>query len=334
MAKITKQFAKFMIDYVEVLNDLRLSIIEASESVGTATSGGKTIPQRAADLITMDEAVILINDAKAAAGDPVLVYISETSGAGLAPGIITPINGVISTRKLAFEETAYTTANPWTTVYAEQDSLFYSTLPPTQLFPWYELGVALKFIAYEGGRYREFPGDNTTPLTDAKVASVTTIPIGVSVYYPSVSVPYGFLVEDGRALSKTEYPELYAALGDTWGETSTTFNIPNKLGMFCIESTPGVRNTSVTAPYDHTHAPSISAATVRTDQSPHIDYRPTETTGTAVIGHYVTNTFTLALRSFTATGPSPTTENPVVRTSTHENRPKNISIVSCIKAKY
>jgi len=334
MAKVTSEFVKFMTTYVDALNLLRQSIIALSENVGTATSGGKTIPQRADELLTMEEAIVIIQNAVTAGGDPVVVYISETSAEGLAPGIITPVGGVIGTRKLTFEETVYgNTDSSWYAVTALYDGFNYETVLPRTYFTWYEYDVVSKLIAYEGGRYHEFPSNNTTPLTDVKVASVTTIPIGVSVYYPSVSVPNGFLVEDGRALSKTEYPDLYAAIGDSFGSTSTTFNIPNKSGYICRGgSGVGVTITTVTAAYDHSHTPSATVPAVRTDLSPHIDCRPTGGSGSAVLGHYTLNPS--VDRTFTVTGPLPTIENTTVRTSTTENRPKNISVVSCIKATY
>ena len=49
--------------------------------------------------------------------------------------------------------------------------------------------------------------------------------------YPlaSSAVPEGFLLCDGTAYSKTEYPELFAAIGTIYGsgDGSTTFNVPN-----------------------------------------------------------------------------------------------------------
>ena len=49
--------------------------------------------------------------------------------------------------------------------------------------------------------------------------------------YPlaSVNVPEGFLLCDGAAYARAEYPELFAAIGTLYGEGdgSTTFNVPN-----------------------------------------------------------------------------------------------------------
>ena len=53
--------------------------------------------------------------------------------------------------------------------------------------------------------------------------------------YPYIpQVPEGFKIVpcDGRALSKTDYAELYQIIGGTFGYTDTTFNIPDYRGIF------------------------------------------------------------------------------------------------------
>ncbi|WP_369062367.1 cadherin domain-containing protein [Caulobacter sp. 73W] len=46
--------------------------------------------------------------------------------------------------------------------------------------------------------------------------------------------PQGFLPADGRALNKTDYPALYQKLGDTYGASATTFNLPDMTGRTAI----------------------------------------------------------------------------------------------------
>ncbi len=46
------------------------------------------------------------------------------------------------------------------------------------------------------------------------------------------NVPPGYFLCDGRELAKSQYPELYTALGDTYGATATTFFIPDLRGEF------------------------------------------------------------------------------------------------------
>lgn len=58
------------------------------------------------------------------------------------------------------------------------------------------------------------------------------LPIGCIFCYPSPVCPEGFLPCDGRELSKTTYSQLYKLIGGTWGETATTFCLPDLRGQF------------------------------------------------------------------------------------------------------
>lgn len=48
------------------------------------------------------------------------------------------------------------------------------------------------------------------------------------------SVPSGYLLCDGREVSRTTYASLFAAIGETWGEGdgTQTFNLPDLVGRF------------------------------------------------------------------------------------------------------
>ena len=63
-----------------------------------------------------------------------------------------------------------------------------------------------------------------------------TLPIGSVVEYPSDIVPLNWLLCNGQAVSRTEYSELFAILGTTWGEGdgNTTFNLPTKEGLVTV----------------------------------------------------------------------------------------------------
>lgn len=47
-------------------------------------------------------------------------------------------------------------------------------------------------------------------------------------------VPEGWMLCDGRSLPKADYPLLYERIGDTYGSTSTTFNIPDHRGRVSV----------------------------------------------------------------------------------------------------
>lgn len=60
------------------------------------------------------------------------------------------------------------------------------------------------------------------------------VPLGASIYWNSTTVPTGFLKENGAAISRTTYADLFAIIGTTFGagDGSTTFNVPDSRGMF------------------------------------------------------------------------------------------------------
>ncbi len=58
--------------------------------------------------------------------------------------------------------------------------------------------------------------------------------IGVIAALAMPTPPEGWLVCDGSAVSRTDYADLYAAIGTVWGEGDeiTTFNLPDLRGEF------------------------------------------------------------------------------------------------------
>lgn len=63
---------------------------------------------------------------------------------------------------------------------------------------------------------------------------VQGIPIGVVQAFAGNTVPDGWFLCDGSAISRTDYADLYAVIGDTYGsgDGSTTFNLPNLTDRF------------------------------------------------------------------------------------------------------
>ncbi len=59
-------------------------------------------------------------------------------------------------------------------------------------------------------------------------------PVGTIVPYGGSTIPSGWLVCDGSAVSRTTYSALFAAIGISWGygDNSTTFNLPDLRGRF------------------------------------------------------------------------------------------------------
>lgn len=73
----------------------------------------------------------------------------------------------------------------------------------------------------------------TKSETDTAIAAAG-VPIGASIYWNSPTLPNGFLKENGAAISRTVYPELFAKIGITFGagDGSTTFNLPDSRAEF------------------------------------------------------------------------------------------------------
>ena len=63
-----------------------------------------------------------------------------------------------------------------------------------------------------------------------------TLPIGGIIAFDSDTIPSGWLLCDGRAVSRTEYAELFKVIGTKHGSGngSTTFNLPNPKGRTLV----------------------------------------------------------------------------------------------------
>ena len=76
-------------------------------------------------------------------------------------------------------------------------------------------------------------------------------PIGTLLDFAGTNIPAGYLLCDGRAISRTEYSALFTAIGTTWGtgDGSTTFNLPNLCGRTTIGVGTITDSSSNTATY-------------------------------------------------------------------------------------
>ena len=74
----------------------------------------------------------------------------------------------------------------------------------------------------------------TVDLSGADVISSDNIPVGSIIWSANASVPAGYLLCNGSAVGRSTYPELFTAIGTTFGsgDGSTTFNLPNLINKF------------------------------------------------------------------------------------------------------
>ena len=68
-------------------------------------------------------------------------------------------------------------------------------------------------------------------LSDLRDAFVQEMPTGAVVAsFRAGDVDTEWLTLDGRSLSKRDYAALYAVIGGAYGETATTFDLPDTTG--------------------------------------------------------------------------------------------------------
>jgi microcystin-dependent protein len=97
--------------------------------------------------------------------------------------------------------------------------------------------------------------------------------IGQIAYFGRPTVPPGWLECDGSAISRTSYPDLFAAIGTTWGagNGATTFNLPDlkTAGRFIRSRTAsvavGTLQAADIAAHNHTASTTITSITVASD---------------------------------------------------------------------
>lgn len=98
------------------------------------------------------------------------------------------------------------------------------------------------------------------------------IPIGTILPYSSTTVPSGYMLCDGSAISRTNYADLFAVIGTSYGvgDGSTTFNIPDLRGRVPVGllSTDGDLNALGIKKGEKTH-------TLTIDEMPNHNHRCT-----------------------------------------------------------
>lgn len=93
----------------------------------------------------------------------------------------------------------------------------------------------LKIEVLEGETYREISYSQLPSSPYAEVVyNAFAIPAGVIVPFGGEEVPFGWMLCNGAEVSRTEYANLYNAIGVCWGigDGSTTFNLPDMRGVF------------------------------------------------------------------------------------------------------
>lgn len=95
----------------------------------------------------------------------------------------------------------------------------------------------MKIEILEGSKYREVSYAQLPSSPYSEVANNATLfPAGMIMPFagPAENIPAGWLLCDGSAISRSQYANLYNAIGVCWGtgDGASTFNLPDLRGMF------------------------------------------------------------------------------------------------------
>lgn len=164
------------------------------------------------------------------------------------------------------------------------------------------------------------PTDGT--VTPPKIATgYGLVPSGAVLGFAMSTVPTGWLECTGAAVSRTTYASLFAAIGTMYGagDGSTTFNIPDYLGVFFRV-------------WDHGRGADPDAAS-RTNRG---DGTTGDNVGTRQADAFKSHTHTYNAfngggLAASASGTAGSGTSPTSSTGGNETRPRNVNIMCCIK---
>ena len=123
---------------------------------------------------------------------------------------------------------------------------------------------------------------NVTEMSEAirRIAGgADGLPIGVMLPYGNETPPNNWLICDGRAVSRTDYADLFAVIGTRYGsgDGSTTFNLPNKTGRISMgfgqydgshNFVVGTRGGELYHDYNFSHTHTTGNVTLNANQIP------------------------------------------------------------------
>ena len=161
-----------------------------------------------------------------------------------------------------------------------------------------------------------------------------SIPIGSIIPYGNFVVPETYLLCNGQAVSRADYPELFAIIGTSFGsgDGSTTFNVPDYRDKFVLGAGGDI---------DLAETGGEKEVTLTIDEMPrhtHVAVVPSNNTGSATVnsyGHYFND------NCFGYTNSSKTLHIPNIQTpgtntggsQPHNNMPPYVGTYYIIKAK-
>lgn len=80
--------------------------------------------------------------------------------------------------------------------------------------------------------YVDYTAQSLSNLINSSISNVPKIPSGTIFYHGGVNAPSGYLVCNGAQYQTSQYPELFAAIGYSFGGGGGAFAVPDLRGMF------------------------------------------------------------------------------------------------------
>ena len=152
-------------------------------------------------------------------------------------------NGILNLDTYKAEIMPLLTVSDTAPVECERGDLYYNTTTEliyvaTQPDTWSEEGTTPSifnlYVDLSSSKLYYYDGTNFNSYGSG--GGGETLPIGIILPFSDDTIPEGYMLCDGRAISRTTYSSLFSIIGTTYGEGdgSTTFNIPNLKGKVLV----------------------------------------------------------------------------------------------------
>ncbi|MFN6460539.1 MAG: tail fiber protein [Nostoc sp. DedVER02] len=112
---------------------------------------------------------------------------------------------------------------------------------PNESFPMAKVTTASGVLSGNVIDLRNKVIDRVTPST---IPVTQLIPPGASMEFSGSILPSGWLWEDGSFYAPSTYPELFAAIGYTYGQSGTNFRVPDSRGRVAVGAGTGTGLTN------------------------------------------------------------------------------------------
>ena len=134
-----------------------------------------------------------------------------------------------------------------------------------------------------------------------------SVPVGTVVDFTAASIPDGWLLCDGQAVSRSGYSELFTAIGTSYGagNGTTTFNVPDLRQKYTMGVAASGTGNSLGATFgaiDHTHSVDLPSANTST-HNPTVEVDAIPASGGAFAAGSHSHTYNPAAAASTSNNP-------------------------------